>query len=397
MSNRDVSITSVPQVTTGELSTGGKVVSWIAVIVALYVLVGAVGLMGRGFRLLGHDVAEQLFSFAVNPLVGASVGVLATVLIQSSTAVTSMIVAAVGAGAVPVALAIPMILGSNVGTTATGTFVALGFAGNPTEFRRALAGSSIHDFYNLLSILIFLPLEVLFHPLERLSGTLAHALQDTVLPDPSNVDVVRAATRPVVDTVVAGTSHLPGPWAGIVTMLLGIGLILAAVQVLSRLLKVLMVGRARAALMQAVYHGPALAMATGAGATVLTQSSTVTQSILVPFVGVGVLTPGQLYPITVGSNLGTTLTALLAAFAFDGEDSLVALQIALVHVLYNVLSVIVIFVLPYLRPVPLWCAERLAAIASVHKAVLAAYVVMVFLVLPALIIVLGVLATHRAV
>jgi sodium-dependent phosphate cotransporter len=98
----------------------------------------------------------------------------------------------------------------------------------------------------------------------------------------------------------------------------------------------------------------------------------------------------------VGANLGTTLTALLAAFAFDGEDSLVALQIALVHVLYNVLSVIVIFVLPFLRPVPLWCAERLAAIASVHKVVLAAYVVVVFLVLPALIIVLGVLATHRA-
>jgi sodium-dependent phosphate cotransporter len=134
-------------------------------------------------------------------------------------------------------------------------------------------------------------------------------------------------------------------------------------------------------------------MATGAGATVLTQSSTVTQSILVPFVGVGVLTPAQLYPITVGSNLGTTLTALLAAFAFDGEDSLVALQIALVHVLYNVLSVIVIFVLPYLRPVPLWCAEHLAAIASENKAVLAAYMVGVFLVLPTLIVVLGVLAT----
>jgi sodium-dependent phosphate cotransporter len=88
--------------------------------------------------------------------------------------------------------------------------------------------------------------------------------------------------------------------------------------------------------------------------------------------GVGVLTPGRLYPITVGANLGTTLTALLAAFAFDGEDSLVELQIALVHTLYNVLSVIVIFVLPYLRPVPLWCAEQLAAIASVHKVVLAA-------------------------
>jgi sodium-dependent phosphate cotransporter len=397
MSNRDVSVTSTPQATTGELSTGGKFVRWVAVIVALYVLVCAVSLMGRGFRLLSHNVAEQLFSFAVNPLVGASVGVLATVMIQSSTAVTSMIVAAVGAGAVPVALAIPMILGSNVGTTATGTFVALGFAGNPTEFRRALAGSSIHDFYNLLSILIFLPLEVLFHPLERLSGTLAHGLQDTVLPDPSDHDVGRAATRPVVDTAVAGTSRLPGPWAGIVAMVLGIVLILAAVQVLSHLLKVLMVGRARAALMRAVDHGSALAMATGADATVLTQSSTVTQSILVPFVGVGVLTPGQLYPITVGANLGTTLTALLAAFAFDGEDSVVALQIALVPVLYNILSVIVIFVLPYLRPVPLWCAEQLAAIASVHKVVLAAYMVGVFLVLPTLTVVLGVFAAHRAV
>jgi sodium-dependent phosphate cotransporter len=68
-----------------------------------------------------------------------------------------------------------------------------------------------------------------------------------------------------------------------------------------------------------------------------------------------------------------------------------------VHVLYNVLAVIVIFVLPFLRPVPLWCAEQLAAIATVHKVVLAAYMVGVFLVLPALIVVLGVLASHPTV
>ena len=91
----------------------------------------------------------------------------------------------------------------------TTTLVALTFIGSRTEFRRALAASTIHDFYNLLARLIFFPLELIWHPLERISGALTNALYGTGwLPDPDRFNFVRVATRPVVDGVTRATSHL---------------------------------------------------------------------------------------------------------------------------------------------------------------------------------------------
>lgn len=72
--------------------------------------------------------------------------------------------------------------------------------------------------------------------------------------------------------------------------------------------------RARDLLTEAVGRNAYLAMASGMGVTVLTQSSTITNSVLVPFAGAGILTPAQIYPVTVGANLGTTFTVVFAAF-----------------------------------------------------------------------------------
>jgi sodium-dependent phosphate cotransporter len=60
-----------------------------------------------------------------------------------------------------------------------------------------------------------------------------------------------------------------------------------------------------------------------------------------------------------------------------------------VHLVYNVLAIIVIFVIPFLRPVPLWCAETLARVAVEKKWVVALYLIAVFIVLPALVIFLA--------
>jgi sodium-dependent phosphate cotransporter len=122
--------------------------------------------------------------------------------------------------------------------------------------------------------------------------------------------------------------------------------------------------------------------------TVLTQSSTITNSVLVPFAGAGILTPAQVYPVTVGANLGTTFTVVLAAFAVVGPDAKIGLQAAFVHLLYNVFAIIAIYVIPVLRPLPLYCAETLARIAAVRRWVVALYLITVFIVVPALVIVL---------
>jgi sodium-dependent phosphate cotransporter len=317
------------------------------------------------------------------------VGVLGTVLIQSSTTTTAIAVTAVGSGALPVHAAIPIIIGANLGTTVTPTLVALTYVGNRTEFRRALATSTIHDFYNWLALLIFFPIELIWHPLERISGSLTNALYDTGwLPDPARFNVIRVATRPVEHAVIKSTSHLSTTLGPLFTIVIGAVLILAAVHFLGKLLKLLMVGKARDILTKAVGRNAYLAMASGMGVTVLTQSSTITNSVLVPFAGAGILTPAQVYPVTVGANLGTTFTVVLAAFAVVGEDAKIGVQAAFVHLLYNVFSIIVIYVIPILRPVPLFCAQTLAGLAADRKWVVAVYLVAGFIVLPALVIIL---------
>lgn len=373
------------------LSTGGKVWRWLAVAGSIYLLICAVSIIGRGFRALGDDRARALFDFAANPAVGLAVGVLATVIIQSSTTTTAITVAAVGTGAMSVGQSIPIILGANVGTTVTCTLVALGFVGNRDEFRRALTASTIHDFYNLLALAILFPLELIFHPLERISGALTDLLYGSSLPDPSQANIVRMVTRPAVNAVTDLAGGIGREVTGAaLTIVVGIGLIFLAVQLLSRFLKVLMVGKAQAVLTKAVGGHPALALLAGTGVTVVTQSSTVTNSILVPFAGTGAITPKQIYPVTVGANLGTTFTALLAAFAVNGANAKVGLQAAFVHVIYNVVALLLIFVNPLLRPVPLWCAEKLADVVAGRKWVLAVYLVTVFILLPAFVIALGV-------
>jgi len=120
---------------------------------------------------------------------------------------------------------------------------------------------------------------------------------------------------------------------------------------------------------------------------VLTQSSTITTSVLVPFAAAGILSPRQLYPVTVGANLGTTFTVVFAAFAVVGQDARIGLQAAFVHLLYNVAAIIVIYAIPLLRPVPLACAETFARVASARKWVIAVYLSSVFIALPLLVIV----------
>src|SRR5215471_1926697 len=376
-----------------QLPVWTKVLGWCGTAGLIYLLICAVSIISRGFAGLGSEAAHSMFAFAANPWVGLSVGVLGTVLIQSSTTTTAIAVTAVGAGALPIRGAIPIILGANVGTTVTTTLVALTFIGSRTEFRRALGASTIHDFYNWLALLIFFPIELIWHPLQRISGALTDALYGTGwLPNPAHFNVIRAATRPVEHAVIQATSHLGSTLGPVFTIVIGAGLILLAVRYLGKLLKVLMVGRARDVLIKAVGRNPYLAMASGMGVTVVTQSSTITTSVLVPFAGAGILTPAQIYPVTVGANLGTTFTVVFAAFAVVGQDAKIGLQAAFVHLIYNLFAIIVIYVNPLLRPLPLFCAQTFARIASERKWVIAAYLITAFILAPALvIIVVGVL------
>ncbi|QGS34763.1 Na/Pi cotransporter family protein [Corynebacterium xerosis] len=374
--------------------------NWVLTLLAigtLYMLIVAIGVIGDGFKSLGKDAAEGLFDFATNPFIALFVGVLATAIIQSSSTTTTLVVTAVGAGALPIEVAVPMIMGANIGTSVTNTLASFGHAGHKDEFRRAFAASTVHDFFNLFAVIILLPIEIFFHPIQRSAEWLAGALFGTVLPDPGQADLVGALTDPVVDLLGMDglTGLLPGSdvVAGTLTILLGVAMIFFAVSWLGKILQVLMVGRAKAILEKSVGGHPLTAMGAGMLVTIAVQSSSVTTSVMVPFAGSGALTTRQIYPLTLGANVGTTVTALIAAMAVTGDGAKLALTIALVHTLFNVFGILIIYGLPFLRSLPLLGAETLAHVAAERKIYAVAWVLTVFIIVPALAILIKVLFT----
>ncbi|HIQ51976.1 MAG TPA: Na/Pi cotransporter family protein [Pseudomonas pachastrellae] len=365
--------------------SGNRWPQWLAVLGLIYVLICAVSMIGSGFKAATGGQAQELFSFASNPYVGLVIGIVATALIQSSSTVTSLIVGMV-AGGLPVGIAIPMIMGSNVGTTVTNTLVSLGHVRDKSEFRRAFSAATVHDFFNLIAVAIFLPLEIMFGLLERVSAWLATLLVGADSYSMSDMNFMKALTKPFVNLVDGATGMLPGAMAGLAMVVIGLVLIFVAITYTGKLLKVLMVGKAKEVLHSAIGRGPVAGIASGALVTTFVQSSSTTTSLMVPLAGSGTFSLRQIYPFMLGANIGTTVTALLAATAVGGAVASSALQIALVHLMFNVFAVVVIFGLPFLRDLPLKGAEWLADIAAEKKIFAAIWMLGVFIVLPLLLI-----------
>jgi len=356
---------------------------WFGIIFMVYVLLVAVGLISSGFKLAsgGKEGAEQLFAFATNPFLGLIIGTMATALVQSSSTVTSVIVGLV-AGGLPVATAVPMVMGANIGTTITNTLVSLGHARDKEEFKRAFSAATVHDFFNLLSVIVFLPLEMAFGFLEKAGLYLAQLFMGGESLAIGQFNFMKAITKPVVGVVKDVVHDMPTVAAGTIMVVIGITLIFLSITYIGKLLKKVMVGRAKRILHAAIGRGPISGITSGTVVTVLVQSSSTTTSLAVPLAGSGLFTTRDIYPFTLGANIGTCITALLAATAITGGNAVFALQIALVHLLYNVLGVLVIYGIPFLREIPLIGSAKLAHFASEYRAVALVYIVGVFFFIP---------------
>ena len=134
-----------------------------------------------------------------------------------------------------------------------------------------------------------------------------------------------------------------------------------------------------------------LAMLVGAVLTILVQSSSVFTSTLTPLAGTGLVSLERVYPLTLGSNIGTTTTSLLAALASKGNER-GALQIALVHLLFNITGIAIFYPAPHLR-LPVKMAARLGEITSQYRWFSLLYLLLVFFIFPAVIFALSLAGT----
>ena len=130
------------------------------VLVLLFVFLVGISVLGGSFKMMGKDFAIGLLGVTSKPIVALFSGMLATVLVQSSSVTTSIIVGLVASGTLPMNGAIPMIMGANLGTSVTNSIVSLGYMKNQANFRIAFAAATIHDLFNFLTVLVMLPLEM---------------------------------------------------------------------------------------------------------------------------------------------------------------------------------------------------------------------------------------------
>lgn len=365
-----------------------KYVLFIILVLMVYILLVSVTSVGDGFKMAigGQKEAERLFAFANTPIAGLMIGIIATVLVQSSSTITAIIVGLV-AGGLSVNTAIPMVMGANIGTTITNTLVSLGYATKKKEFRRAFSAATTHDFFNILSVAIFLPLELLFGFLEYFSGLFA-ALLNSVDWGFSGSGIFKTAIKLPVKYIKNIMSVASEPTQGIVLGMIGVGLLFISIVSIGRILKKIIAKKNNPFLRYTQKSRPLTGIAVGTLVTSLTQSSSTTTSMVIPLVGSGLISIRSVYPFMLGANIGTTFTGILTASIIVGPTAMVAMQIALVHLLYNLCAITLFYSVKPLRYLPIFCAQWLGKVATKNRFLVIIYVAGVFFFLPGILLLL---------
>lgn len=350
----------------------GPGVRVLTLLLLLYGFLVSIGMLGRAFKMFSGGFVGSLIESASNPLLGLFVGILATTLVQSSSTTTSLVVALVGSGSMPIDTAIPIVMGANIGTSVTNTLVSLGHVTRGQEFARAFAASTVHDFFNIMAVILLFPLQLATNFLGLLSSKMATLFAE--VGGLTFASPLKMITGPAVKMAAA---ILEGhPWLLLVTALF---VMFASLRYLVVVLKSIVLGRVEAFFDQTLFANAGRAMLFGLLITVLVQSSSITTSLAVPLAGAGILTLVQIFPYTLGANIGTTITAILAALAV-GEVS--AVTVAFAHLLFNICGIAVVWPVAGIRSIPQNLALSFAAVAANHRWIAIAYILVCFYAMP---------------
>jgi len=362
-----------------------------SILLLLFVFLLGIKGLGEGFELLGSELLEIFFQTTENPFVGLMIGLLATTLMQSSSVTTSMVVALVAApeNPLPLANAVPMIMGANIGTTVTATIVSLAHMSRVDEFRRAFPVAICHDLFNYLAVLVLLPLELMTGYLQSAAVTIGSLVEGTG--GVTYQSPIRAALNAgfvPIETVATFLFRAQVAQAVFLLVLSGL-LIFSALYLLVRTMREAAHGRVEVMVTGLLGSSALLAMCIGVVVTVMVQSSSITTSLLVPLAAAGVLRLEQAFPVTLGANVGTTVTAFLAALAVSGPNATAGLEIALVHLFFNLSGILIVYPVERVRRVPLRAAEALTALALRSRKMVVVWVMVLFYGIPTIVLVIS--------
>ncbi|MFH2036545.1 MAG: Na/Pi symporter [Candidatus Zixiibacteriota bacterium] len=341
----------------------------IGMIFFLYIFILSITLLGDSFKLFGKDFAETLLSTTANPIVGLFIGILATSIIQSSSTTTSILVAMVGTGSISLECAIPIVMGANIGTTITNTMVSLTHITRSREFSRAFAGAIVHDIFNVLVVIILFPLQYYTNFLGHAAVFLTDIFENSG--GLHFISPIKTMTMPVVKLIIAWLGN--NPWYSTIASFI---FLFVALKFMVDIMKSLVISRVEGFFSKYIFKTTFRAVVLGIILTAIVQSSSITTSLIVPLVGAGILSLRQVFPYTLGANIGTTVTAILASLVTQNPA---AVAVAFAHLLFNVIGMAIFLPLSF---IPINLAKRLSKSALKNRMVPIIFILLLFFLIP---------------
>jgi len=327
--------------------TKTKIWKAIFVILTIYLFLLSIKLLGHSFKLFGAGFAETMIQMTSNPFAGLIIGIVSTSVIQSSSTTTSIVVGLVAGGVLSLDNAIPIIMGANIGTTITNTLVSFGHITSRVEFRRAFAAGVVHDFFNVCTVIVLFPIELKFHVIKKAAIFLEHGFSGAgglKLFNPLKI---------ILDPVINGVDYLVAfvPHKSIVLLILSLFLLFFALTSLVKTIRSVVLDKIEIIINNYLFRNDFVSFFLGILMTAVVQSSSVTTSLIIPLAGAGLITIRQIFPYTLGANIGTTVTAILAALATQNH---IAVTVAFSHLCFNIFGIAIFYPLKF---IPIRLAE----------------------------------------
>lgn len=360
--------------------------SILSVIGLLYLFLVSINLMGIAFKGFGSGFAEGLIQTTSNPFIALFIGILATSIIQSSSTTTSIVVGMVSAGTLTIPCAIPIVMGANIGTSVTNTFISFAHITRKEEFKRAFSGALVHDIFNIFCVIVLFPLEMATHLLEKTATFFSHQFAHSAAFKFSNP--LKAAIRPATDLVdyfFYEIFQLPEKIGYMCMLVMALGLLFFALAFIVKLMRVVVIDKTEAVLSNVLGKIGIIGIVMGTIFTVLVQSSSVTTSLMIPLAASGIVTLEQILPVVLGANIGTTITAILASFA--GTEA--GVTIAFVHLLFNLLGIAIFYPFRFTRTMIIRIAVQFGDISARSKKFAFLYVLTMFFIVPLVLILIS--------
>ncbi len=342
------------------------------ILLAIFGFFVSIHLLGLSFQVIGNGFSEFFDMAFANPAIGLFIGLLGTAILQSSSTTTSMAVAAVAAGSVSLENAIPVVMGANIGTTLTSTIVSMSYMTKTAEFRKAVSAGTVHDIFNVLTCILLFPLELRYGLLSRLSTSIA-----SMVHTPTAVDMLPSKLS-IYHWLDIGGNLLINWFGPFVLLIASVVLLFYIVKKISNILYDKLIGNAQSKFESIAFQNTFKSFGWGFLLTSVIQSSSLTTSLIVPLAATGKVKLKRAFQFIMGANLGTTITALLAAL-FKSEA---AISLAIAHFLFNSIGVLIFLTIPLFSRIPLYLSDKLGAISLKYKVTAFAYILVVFFLLP---------------